>query len=51
MEPQLEMIPTFTKEEKVFVQYLLNDTDTIKKIGTFGKTTLEGLLNKIGEPK
>jgi hypothetical protein len=45
------MIPSFTKEEKVFVKYLATDPDTIKKIGTFGKETLEGLLNKMGETK
>jgi hypothetical protein len=51
MEPQLEMIPSFTKEEKVFVAYLASDPDTIKKIGTFGKDTLLGLLNKMGDIK
>jgi len=48
MTQQLDMIPTFTKEEKVFVKFLASDPETLKKIGTFGKETLEGLLNKIG---
>lgn len=48
MTHQLDMIPTFTHEEKMFVQYLITDPDTIKKIGTFGKEKLEGLLNKMG---
>ncbi len=51
MTHQLDMIPTFTKEEMVIVKHLASDPDTIKKIGTFGKETLEGLLSKMGEPK
>lgn len=48
MTHQLDMIPTFTTEEKVIVKHLMTDPDTIKKIGTFGQETLEGLLNKMG---
>ena len=48
MTHQLDMIPTFTHEEKMFVQYLITDPDTIKKIGTFGQGILEGLLAKMG---
>ena len=48
MTPQLEMIPSFTNEEKVYVEYLASDPDTIKKIGTRGQETLKGLLIKMG---
>lgn len=51
MTHQLDMIPSFTTEEKVFVKYLMTDPETIKKIGTMGQETLEGLLVKMGEPK
>lgn len=43
----LETPPSFTTEEKAFVKFLINDSETTKKIGTLGQETLEGLLNKM----